>query len=96
MVEFKENELRSIPEESLSIGGADLGRPAMLAIGLRIGHSGELPFTAIGVFVDQNHQIVNLQIPLRRRPLLSLVQRRNVLFLPDVPEGVDAGLDTSP
>ena len=60
MVELKENEFRSVPEESLSIGGADLGGSAMFAIGLRIGHSGELPFTAIRVFVDQNHQIVDL------------------------------------
>ena len=60
MVELKENKLRSVPEESLSIGGADLGGSAMFAIGLRVGHSGELPFTAIGVLVDQDHQIVKL------------------------------------
>ena len=42
MVELKENELRSIPEESLSIGGADFGGPAMLAVGPRICDSGIL------------------------------------------------------
>ena len=69
MVELKENELRSIPEESLSIGGADFGGSAMLAVGPRISHSGESPFTPVSVFIDQNHQIVafSRELPLSWR-----------------------------
>ena len=96
LVELKENEFGSVPEKDLSVGGADFGRADVFAISLWVRYSGESPFATVSVFVDQNHQIVLLEIPLGARPLLSLVQRRNVFFLPDVPEGVDAGLDASP
>ena len=90
VVELKENELGSIPEKYLSVGGADFGGSAVFAVGPRICHSSQSPFTPIGILVDQNHQIVCLDVTSRARPLLSLMQRRNVLFLPDVPKGVDA------
>ena len=96
VVELKENQLGSVSEKSFAVGGADFGRADVFAVSLWIRNSGEFPFTTIRIFVDQDHQIVPLEIPLSARPLLSLVQRRNVFFLPNVPEGVDASLDASP
>ena len=96
LVELKENQFGSVPEKGFAVGGADFGRADMFAISLWVRNSGEFPFTTVSIFVDQNHQIVPSEIPLGARPLLSLVQRRNVFFLPDVPEGVDASLDAFP
>ena len=96
MVELEENQLGSVPEKSLAIGGADFSRADVFAVSLWIRNSGEFPFAAVSIFVDENDQIVSSEIPLSARPLLSLVQRRNVFFLPDVPEGVDASLDAFP
>ena len=96
LVELKENEFGPIPEEDFSVGGTDFGGADVFTVSVWVRYSGESPFATVSVLVDQNHQIVLLEIPLGARPLLSLVQRRNVFFLPDVPEGVDASLDASP